>query len=266
MNADGSRLAQAKSGYVSVLPDLACNNDCIFCYENYHEKNPRGLAPPSEVVAETLKLAGENGWDRACISGGEPTLYSGLSEVVVQLKEHGLHVALLTNGRLLRQKKRVEELIAAGVDAFHIPVHSDSEEIHDATTRVKGSFRETITGIRNLRDASSGESFGLSFVHVLQKLNFQRLKEFANFITEFCPDYVLLSYCIVNLDSPRDHLDLLATYDQAAGAIHQAHGIFKAKGQSVFAENIPPCFLRGKEELSWISSDSTSSTLRASGR
>ncbi|MDQ7781828.1 MAG: radical SAM protein [Desulfomonilaceae bacterium] len=240
---------QARGGYVSVLPDLCCNNDCIFCYESYHEKNPRGHATPAEIVEKTLKLVNETGWDRVVISGGEPTLYSGLREVVRQLKDHGLFVTLFTNGRVLHEKAKTEQLVVAGVDAFHIPVHSDSERIHDAITRSEGSFRETITGISNLKEARSYASFTLSFVHVLNRLNYLGLSQFARFISEFRPDYILLSYCVVNLDSPKDHLKILASYHEAACAIDDAYEIFEDKGQRVFVENIPPCVLRGKEAL-----------------
>lgn len=238
-----------KHGFVIVAPDMRCNNNCLFCYDKDSPDEGLESVDPAELLDKTLAEAEREGIRRIGVSGGEPTIYPGLLGFAKKLRDRGLSISVLTNGRALKDMDMLESLLDAGVDHFHISVHSDQESTHDAVTRAKGSFRETLRGLENIREARSKRSFELTVTHVMHQLNYQRLKEFAAFISEFKPYYVLLSYSIVHTVSPDGMRSLLVSLEDIMPRVLEACDIFQRLGQKVYIDNIPPCMMRGREKL-----------------
>jgi MoaA/NifB/PqqE/SkfB family radical SAM enzyme len=56
---------------------------------------------------------------------------------------------LITNGRKLKDKTYVETLEKAGLDFVQVTLESHKPKVHDLMTGTKGSWRETIAGIKN---------------------------------------------------------------------------------------------------------------------
>jgi len=202
-------------------------------------------------VEKTLELVDRTGLRRIAIGGGEPTLFPGLAEYVRQMKEQGIFVSVLTNGRMLKFKDRLEELVDAGVDHFHVSVHSHVEQVHDAISRTAGSYRDTLNGLHNLRQAQAHTPLDVSIIQVISRLNVALLEDFARFVKDLSLDldYVLLCYCIIEMESPREQLDLLVSYRDLMPHIHAAHEVLRSTGQRVYVDNVPPCLLRGNELL-----------------
>jgi cyclic pyranopterin phosphate synthase len=68
------------------------------------------------------------------LTGGEPTLYKELPELIYLLKEAGIpKVSLTTNGRLL--KKRYKELVNAGLDSVNVSLDSLEEDTFQKINR-----------------------------------------------------------------------------------------------------------------------------------
>jgi radical SAM protein with 4Fe4S-binding SPASM domain len=85
----------------------------------------------------------------ATFTGGEPTLRDDLVELVQYAQSKGMVTGLITNGRKLDRKTYVEQLERAGLDFAQITLESHIEKIHDAITSAEGSWKETVSGIRN---------------------------------------------------------------------------------------------------------------------
>jgi radical SAM protein with 4Fe4S-binding SPASM domain len=92
----------------------------------------------------------EQGIFIATFTGGEPTLREDLPELIVHAQKIGIVTGLVTNGRRLKDKDFVSTLEKAGLDFAQVTLESSNPEIHDAMTASKGSWQETIEGIRNL--------------------------------------------------------------------------------------------------------------------
>lgn len=96
----------------SVIFLPGCNFRCPYCHSP-HLVNPTEDMEtiPLEAVIGSLKK--KRAWvDGVVISGGEPTLHSGLKELLRQLKALGLKVKLDTNGT---NPTLLEELIRDGL-------------------------------------------------------------------------------------------------------------------------------------------------------
>jgi len=65
-------------------------------------------------------------------------------------QEKGIVTGLITNGRKLRNKNYVRKLVNTGLDFAQITIDSHEPSIHDSITRVAGSWKETVEGIKNM--------------------------------------------------------------------------------------------------------------------
>ncbi len=145
-----------KTNYDEVLDpevpfraDLAltysCPNRCFHCYAG-SESNPPGLGVETwkQIIA---RLAGI-GVPYLCFTGGEPTLMSGLAELVSHASGLGLITGVLTSGRRFSDRDYAASLKDAGLDYVQITLESSSEAVHNEMTG-RRAWHETVEGIQS---------------------------------------------------------------------------------------------------------------------
>ncbi|MDY6868048.1 MAG: radical SAM protein [Chloroflexota bacterium] len=127
-----------------------CNNNCSHCYN----ARPRNYP---EMSIDKWKRVIDKIWDlripHVVFTGGEPTLFKGLQELVAYAEGKGIITGLNTNGRKLADKSFVNSLVDAGLDHVQITVESHDPEIHDRMVGAKGAWAETIQGLKNVLDS-----------------------------------------------------------------------------------------------------------------
>ena len=191
---DGDILYIKENGLIQILytkeqaeVDLfitnKCNSNCIMCplAETVRRKKNVGQL---QWIMEYIELLPEN-LPYINITGGEPTLEKeGLISVLTRLRDKYQHseFQLLTNGRSLADKIFLSKLIKSMPYNIRvaIPVHSSYEQIHDQITQVKGSFKETDFGIRNLLDMQQKIELRI----VLSKINISTIEETVKYIVQ----------------------------------------------------------------------------------
>lgn len=111
---------------VDLVPAKICNFDCIYCEVGVTTGltvKRREYSPTSEIIAELDEFfAGLDskspGWPDfvTLTSSGEPTLHTGIGEVIRYVKKQlNLPVAVLTNGSLLSDPQVRLDLLAADI-------------------------------------------------------------------------------------------------------------------------------------------------------
>jgi radical SAM protein with 4Fe4S-binding SPASM domain len=127
-----------------------CQNDCPHCYVG----RPKGFP---EMTTEQWKRVIDRCWEQGIphltFTGGEATLRSDLVELVQYAEDVGLVTGLQTNGRGLRDRAYLDELLLAGLDHIQITLESHDAAIHDRMVGVDGAWQETIEGIMTVVDA-----------------------------------------------------------------------------------------------------------------
>lgn len=127
-----------------------CNNDCSHCY------NARSRRFPEMSVAEWKKVI-DRVWDlripHVVFTGGEPTLFKGLPELVAYAEGKGLITGLNTNGRRLSNQPFLNELLEAGLDHVQITLESHDPKIHDRMVAAQGAWAETVQGLKNVLES-----------------------------------------------------------------------------------------------------------------
>jgi len=87
-------------------------------------------------------------------TGGEPTLFTALPELIAYAEEKGLVTGLNTNGRKLSNREYLNSLVTAGLDHVQITFESHDPGIHDTMVAAQGAWQETVQGIKNVVDTS----------------------------------------------------------------------------------------------------------------
>ncbi len=124
-----------------------CQNNCVHCYAGGpHETAELSTAQWKEIIDRVHKI----GVFIVTFTGGEPTLREDLPELLLYAQNSGIVTGLITNGRRLKDKSYVERLEKAGLDFVQVTLESHKANIHDLMTATKGSWKETVAGIKNV--------------------------------------------------------------------------------------------------------------------
>jgi len=123
-----------------------CQNNCIHCYAGGpHETQELSTEQWKQVIDKLQQI----GVFILTFTGGEPTLREDLPDLLLYAQNKGMVTGLVTNGRRLKDKTYVETLEKTGLDFVQVTLESHRPEIHDKITTIKGSWKETVAGIKN---------------------------------------------------------------------------------------------------------------------
>jgi len=125
----------------------SCNNSCINCFV---DQINNGQNLETDVIKKILDSIRKESYDVVAFTGGEPTIRKDLFELVRYAKSIGLkNIELQTNGRMLSYIDYAKKVRRTGFSKVYISIHSNIREHHELLTRVRGSWAQTMSGIRN---------------------------------------------------------------------------------------------------------------------
>lgn len=124
----------------------ACTERCIHCY--IPEYKPLFL--PFDKICEVIDEFREMGGLDLTLSGGECMLHPDFERIVRYARSKDLIVCILSNLTLCDDKKIA--LLKECEVPVQVSLYSMNPEIHDSITKRKGSWQETMTAIRKLRE------------------------------------------------------------------------------------------------------------------
>ncbi len=172
--------------YINI--DEKCNQDCVFCVIKGENKGKFGAMSKDEAK-ETIKKFIDFGGKDIVFTGGEPTLRDDLPEIIEYAEQfNALHsISIITNGVRLSNEKYFNMLVDADKKnkmSFCISLHSHKEKISELLTNSKGTFKKTISGIKNIIKKRKR----LSIYQVITSKNYKDLLEFAKFLNKKYPE------------------------------------------------------------------------------
>ncbi len=230
---------------VLIKQGRACNNDCTFC----HASDRTHGADPIGRIADKIAAAREVGAHTVVLSGGEPTVRAELLGLADMVRDAGLRLGLVTNGRRLADLSLVDALVARGLDYAYVSLHGSAPAIHDPLVGAP-AFDQTLAGIRNLH----GRVATLSVNTVVTPANLGDLRN----IVDLLAPMPSLSHKFT-MPQPKgaawDRFDqVVPTLVQAADAVANAirHGLAAQPRppRSRFGfEGLPLCLLPGLDDL-----------------
>ncbi len=161
---------------VDLALTYRCNNNCIHCYSLSPLERPElGTDEWKDIIRKFHML----GVPQVTFTGGEPTLREDLVELVAEAQKLGMVSGIVTNGRLLSEEL-VGKLVDAGLDFAQITLESSDPEVHDSITQVRGSWIETVKGIKNVLD----HDVYVSVNATLLRRNYSTIESLVKFVAE----------------------------------------------------------------------------------
>lgn len=124
----------------------ACNNSCPHCYNEPQRLDVQSLPP--DAWKKIVDRLCDVGVPHLVFTGGEPTLYPHLTDLIAHADQRGPICGMNTNGRRLAGAPYVDRLVTAGLNHVQITLGSHRPDVHDRMTSA-GSFRQTVRGIEN---------------------------------------------------------------------------------------------------------------------
>lgn len=183
-------MARLTDSYGRVIHDLRvsitdrCNYKCIYCRTG--EDGPQYPELAFDEYLRMIRLFVGLGITKVRLTGGEPLLRRGIVGLVQELAGlrtitgQPLDLALTTNGHLL--DSLAAPLKTAGLNRVTVSMDAVDEPVFERITRVPGSFRAVLGGIRAARSA------GLTPVKIncvlLRGFNDDQVEAFAKFARE----------------------------------------------------------------------------------
>ncbi len=119
-----------------------CNIRCVYCMPSENVTfRPKHELLRFEEITRLTRIAASMGVNKLRITGGEPLVRAGLSELISQLSSiDGIQdIALTTNGMLLAEQ--AESLKAAGLRRLNVSLDGLSDEIFFLISRRRGVQR-----------------------------------------------------------------------------------------------------------------------------
>jgi len=229
---------------IEIVTGFSCNQNCKFCSVR------RGnFDKTTEEVKEDIDRAIKENPKEINLTGGEPTIRKDIFELINYVKEKGIKERrVTTNGRLFSYEKFTNKIVDSGLTGAIFSIHAPNAELHDYLTQVKGSFKQAVQGLKNLREFSSEIDVNV----VINTKNYKTLPELAEFLID---GYDIRAMCLIfpTIDGNLlKNLYLVPSYKEVEKYLHKTIDVIKEKGKTGWTLNMPVCFFEGYELYSSV--------------
>jgi len=227
---------------VDIKIGFNCNNYCRFCVQG----NKRVLygGKTTEEVKDILQEARKD----CCgvvFTGGEPTIRKDIIDLVKHAKSLEFKIIQIqSNGRMFCYEKFRDSIIAAGANEFSPAIHGHSARLHDYLTGVKGSFEQSVAGIKNLKERGHKVITNT----VITKSNYRHLPQIAQVLVYLGVDQYQFAFVHAlgrakeNFESIVPRMFMIRQY------VKKGLDVGIAAEKTVMTEAIPYCFMQGYEK------------------
>jgi MoaA/NifB/PqqE/SkfB family radical SAM enzyme len=134
--------------HLVLKPELACTAKCKTCSsrKELHKVKKKEMLMSMEDWKMLFQEVNQLGLTRLTFSGGEPTLYKHLLDLIEEGKKYDWEIGLNTNGSLVNEYF-ANQLIDAGLDAVCVSLYSHDPSIHDQIRGHDGLWRKAVQAI-----------------------------------------------------------------------------------------------------------------------
>ena len=187
---------------LSVQLDVTyrCNERCVHCYLDHDDHGEMTTAE----IRDLLEQLAEAGVFFLCFSGGEVLMRMDFFPILEYARALLFDVKIKTNAFMIREKEadRMREL---GVRTVQVSIYSHQPEVHDAITRLPGSLKRSLAGIRLLQCARDED---VIIANVLMRSNLSDYAGVKALAQELGAEYTIDPTITPKMDGDRSILPL----------------------------------------------------------
>lgn len=198
--------------FATIELGLQCNLTCTHCY-NFDRSTTKSASYKTTVKKERiLKLIEElqlEGCLMIAFSGGEALLNKDLFEYVAHVRKFHLMPKLKTNGTLI-DKSMAIKIKESEIFDVDISVYGANAESHDWLTNIEGSYQQTITGIKNLRE----KEINVNMNYIVHQKNFLEITKMIEIADELNCQYSFSTDLTERYDQTKLDKSLALTFEQ----------------------------------------------------
>jgi len=201
-----------------------CNFRCVYCMEPDVKYMPKHQLLSLDEYVKVVEIAMSLGIEKLRITGGEPTLYPQLDELIEAIGSMGLKdIALTTNGSTLT-RSMAEKWKQAGLNRVTISLDTLKPSRKDAITRSHTTLKNVIQSI------DIAVETGLSPVKVnaviLRGVNDDEVSDFVQFAKEHEIDMRLIEFMALDAGQNWKREDVVSAQEMLT-RIEQEHTLIK---------------------------------------
>jgi MoaA/NifB/PqqE/SkfB family radical SAM enzyme len=210
-------------GIATPIIDIAYSYGCDLSCDHCTAWRGRWMRPGGarKLTPQDLRRISDEadalGLAQFCISGGEPTIFKDLEEVILALQPDKFHLAMSTHGHHLT-KEKAKHLKDLGLDKVKISLDDFDPKLHDANRHHPGAYQKAITAMANAKEA--GMSVVVQTVVTHENAQAPQIREMAKYATE--SDYTVDILVARPTGAWEGRYDMLITPEDEA-FLYQAH-------------------------------------------
>lgn len=190
-----------------------CNERCVHCYLDHED---HGELQTGEIKNILTQLA-EAGVLMLTFSGGEIFLRDDLFELLEFARDLHFDLALKSNALMINED-RAARLRAVGVRQVQVSLYSAEADIHDAITKIRGSFSRSLQAIRVLK----AQGLRVKIACPLMKQNLSGLQQLRALADKIDVPYVIDMTMTPKLDGDKSILAMRTSAEDLAFVMKDA--------------------------------------------
>ena len=233
----------ANLGYIQLV--RVCNQNCRFC-SNPETDYKLTLDDARKQVDDFVA----RGYHGIILTGGEPTLYPHLEDVIRYAGEREIHVRMITNGQLTADREFAKRLFDAGLRHVHLSVHTDDSELQTFLTGKDDSLECLAASLDNFNELGINVDINIT----MQAFNCGHLDRIVRWLVGRWP--YLGHFVFNNLDPSSDRVaefaDVIPRLVGIELSLMRALRFLNKGGRSFRVERLPLCYM---VEYAWASTE-----------
>lgn len=244
----------AKIGYIQITRE--CNQKCIIC-----SNPPTGMIISLQKAKRAIDELKNDGNTGVIITGGEPTVYPRLADLISYANQKAISVRIITNGQKMAQKSFVSKLKRAGLEHAHMSLYSCRSKVQAAISQNDKSLENIRKALTNLEEIG-GITVDINIA--INKLNADHLSETVRWVVKTFP--FVHHFVFNNLDPymnrAAENKHVVHSLKDSELELHRALAFLDRNGRTFRVERMPLCYMAGFE----FSSTETRKIVKQEGR
>lgn len=224
----------ANMGYLQVL--RICNQKCLFC-SNPENGLELSLEDAKKLVDEYVEL----NYDGVIITGGEPTLYAPLFDLISYVNSRNLGCRMITNGQKTADRNYLVALIKAGLAHINVSIHSHKPKVQNKLSQNPESLQNIVKTLVYLKNMP----ITVNINQTICKQNADHVHQTIQWLIDNFPNVNHLSWTYLDpyMNRVKENPGVIPKLKESEESVLLAMRILDESGRTFRMEKLPLCYM-----------------------